>query len=176
MTGRGGTTALFQVSAADVADTSDDWYTPRWIFDAAGLVFDMDVAAPADPARRTCPALRYLSPVDDGLTHQWKGIVWCNPPYSAVRPWAERFAAHPEGLLLVPGVRSFWVNRVLSTADAVTLLGDVEFGRPDGSASTLRSVVILAAKGPSAVSALYRVAAADVLHGAGTVFVRPAAS
>ena len=164
---------LFDVSAADVADTSDDWYTPRWIFDAAGLVFDMDVAAPVDPSRRSCPARRYLTPVEDGLTQPWGGVVWCNPPYSAVRPWAERFAAHPEGLLLAPGVRSFWVNQMLSTVDAVTLLGDVEFGRPDGSTSTLRSVVILAAKGSSAVAALHRVAAADVLHGTGTVFIRP---
>ena len=169
-------TALFDVSPADVADTSDDWYTPRWIFDAAGLVFDMDVAAPVDPSRRTCPARCYLSPVEDGLTRPWEGVVWCNPPYSAVRPWAERFAAHSQGLLLVPGVRSFWVNQVLSTVDAVTLLGDVAFGRPDGSTSTLRSVVILAAKGPLAVAALHRVAAADVLHGAGTVFERPGAS
>jgi hypothetical protein len=25
---------------------SDDYYTPRWVFDALGLRFDLDVAAP----------------------------------------------------------------------------------------------------------------------------------
>ena len=67
-------TALFDVSPADVADTSDDCYTPRWIFDAAGLVFDMDVAAPVDPSRRTCPAAQYLTPVEDGLAQPWTGL------------------------------------------------------------------------------------------------------
>ena len=28
--------------------TSDDCYTPRWVFDAMGLEFDLDVAAPKE--------------------------------------------------------------------------------------------------------------------------------
>lgn len=170
------TATLFPITADDVVTTSDDWYTPRWIFDAAGLVFDVDVAAPIDPAWRTCPAQRYLTPADDGLTCEWDGLVWMNPPYSRVRPWAERFAAHGNGLALVPGVRSFWVNVLLDTCDAICLLGDVRFALPDGRSSTLRSVSILAAAGPQATSALYRVANADVLHGQGMAWtrVRPA--
>ena len=38
--------ALFEVNESDVAITSDDCYTPRWVFDAMGLEFDLDVAAP----------------------------------------------------------------------------------------------------------------------------------
>lgn len=45
---------LFDPNPEAVADTSD--------VRAAGLVFDLDVAAPVDPARRTCPAQRYLTP------------------------------------------------------------------------------------------------------------------
>ena len=40
---------LFPVTAADTALTSDEWYTPRWLFKAAGLVFDVDVCAPVAP-------------------------------------------------------------------------------------------------------------------------------
>src|ERR1700749_419093 len=105
---------LFDVDAADVADTSDDCYTPRWIFDAAGLVFDMDVAAPVDPSRRTCPALRYLTPVDDGLSQPWEGLVWMNPPYSNCMPWVRRFAEHGRGLALLPLIgRSPWRGQLL---------------------------------------------------------------
>lgn len=164
--------ALFDLVADDVAVTSDDWFTPRWIFDAAALTFDMDVAAPVEAAWRTCPARRYLTPLEDGLAHDWDGLVWMNPPYSRVRPWAERFALHGNGLALVPGVRSFWVNTLLATCDAICLLGDVRFTLPDGNTSTLRSVSILAAAGQQAADALHRVAAADVLHGRGMAWVR----
>ena len=49
---------LFTLTDAHVAETTDDWYTPRWVFDAAGIRFDMDVAAPVNPDQRTCPADR----------------------------------------------------------------------------------------------------------------------
>lgn len=66
-------TMLFDVTAADVADTNDDWYTPPWLFEAAGLMFDFDVAAPVDPSRRTCPARAFLTPIEDGLAQEWGG-------------------------------------------------------------------------------------------------------
>ena len=93
---------LFEVGAGGVADTNDDWYTPPWVFDAAGIVFDLDVAAPVDPSRRTCPARSYLTPVEDGLAQPWQGVVWMNPPFSGSRPWVERFAEHRSGLALLP--------------------------------------------------------------------------
>ena len=48
---------------------SDEWYTPAYIFDALGAVFDLDVAAPdrtsapwfVDAARRSDASL-FLSP------------------------------------------------------------------------------------------------------------------
>lgn len=167
-------TLLFDLSAADVAYTSDDCYTPRWIFDAAGLVFDMDVAAPVDPARRTCPARRYLTPVEDGLEQPWDGLVWMNPPYSHCSPWVERFAAHRHGLALLPAVKEvYWLGTLLGCADALTLIG-ADFGRPEGPTKK-PPLLILAACGPVAVDALARVAAADK-YVRGAYHVRPVMS
>jgi hypothetical protein len=165
--------SLFEISADDVADTSDDCYTPRWVFDAAGLVFDIDVAAPVDPARRTCPATRYLTPVEDGLTQPWEGLVWMNPPYSNPSPWTRRFAQHGNGLALVRATkRCGWMGPLLGCADGITLLLDVSFARPDGSLLELMNPLILAACGPVAVGALARVAAADK-YVKGAYHVRP---
>ena len=154
--------ALFEVSASDVADTTDDWYTPPWLFAAAGLVFDMDVAAPVDPARRTCPARVYLTPVEDGLLQPWQGIVWCNPPYSRPGPWVDRFAAHEgSGLILVPASNSAWLGTLVAAADALALV-QCEFGRPDGSKEKPRGMALaLVARGEECVSALARIAAMD---------------
>jgi phage N-6-adenine-methyltransferase len=168
-----GMTALFEVFAADVADTSDDWFTPRWLFDAAGLVFDVDVAAPVDPSRRTCPARAYLTPIEDGLASPWHGIAWCNPPYSNPAPWIERFAVHSTGgMMLVPAASAMWLGRLAACADAIALVR-CEFGRPDGTREKPRGMaLVLAARGDLCVSALARVAAADKYAG-GAYHVRP---
>ena len=167
-------TTLFDVSAANVADTSDDWYTPHWIFEAAGVVFDMDVSAPVDAARRTCPARSYLTPLEDGLTQPWHGVVWMNPPFSGSRPWVERFAEHRSGVALLPTIRRQWFGTLIRCADAVALV-EVDFIRPNGGRGDLPQVSVIAGCGRAAVDAVGRIAAADrYLQGA--YHVRPEAS
>jgi DNA N-6-adenine-methyltransferase (Dam) len=167
-------TALFEVSAADVADTNDDYYTPRWIFEAAGLVFDMDVSAPVDPSRRTCPALRYLTPVEDGLAQPWDGLVWMNPPYSNISPWVDRFAAHGSGLALLPVLkRCLWMGVLLRSADALALIS-AYFGRPDGNPAKPSFPLMLIGCGSAAIEAVGQIAAVDKYIG-GAYHVRPEA-
>lgn len=79
---------------------SDAWYTPPWIFDGLGVTFDLDVAAPAEPLE-WLPARERYTVADDGLNLPWRGLVWCNPPYSAPTAWCRRWAQHPEGFLLI---------------------------------------------------------------------------
>jgi hypothetical protein len=176
---------LFEVGPADVAATNDEWYTPRWIFNAAGLTFDLDVCAPVAPEFRTCPARRYLTVVDDGLTAPWDGLVWMNPPFSNPAPWAYRFIAHSDGLALVPPSNGLWRGELVKSADGIALLavnhsgrrGDYSrlntgFGRPDGSRSAYPVALILAARGMSALTALARIVAADP-YTCGAYHVRP---
>lgn len=82
------------------AANTDDWYTPAWIFEAMDVTFDLDVAAPPGGVP-WIPARRSFSLEDDGLAQEWEGFVWCNPPYSHVRPWATKWANHGDGLLVV---------------------------------------------------------------------------
>ena len=66
--------------------TSDDYYTPKWIFDALGIVFDIDVASPPHGPPNT-PCRKYFTQKDDGLTQNWHGSVFLNPPFSNPNPW-----------------------------------------------------------------------------------------
>lgn len=76
--------------------TSDDWYTPAWIFEGLGLRFDLDVSAPIGGVPWV-PADRHYSESDNGLLQPWSGLVWCNPPYSSPTAWCRKWAEHPGG-------------------------------------------------------------------------------
>jgi hypothetical protein len=164
---------LFDLDAEHVATTTDDWYTPRWVFKAAELTFDMDVAAPVDPDCRTVPARRYVTAAEDGLSVPWEGVVWCNPPYSKATPWVDKWSSHSDGLVLLAARSKIpWRGTVLQSADALALL-TLDFHRPDGSIAQMQWAMILAARGPVCVEALARVAAVDQ-DSRGGYLVRPA--
>jgi hypothetical protein len=56
---------------------SDDWYTPGEIFDALGLVFDVDPCSPGPD--HWVPARQVFTKRDDGLSQPWHGLVFMNP-------------------------------------------------------------------------------------------------
>jgi hypothetical protein len=117
----------------DYVVTSDDYYTPHWVFDRMAITFDLDVCAPPDGVPWV-PAKRFYSVADDGLTSPWEGRVWMNPPYSDVRPWVRRFIDHGNGIMLLPLNKSWWFNDVWAAADGVTVSdmgGEMYFLRPD---------------------------------------------
>ena len=101
--------------------TSDDYYTPAWVFERMGIRFDLDVCSPPG-GPPFVPADRYYTQADDGLACQWYGRVWMNPPFSFPRPWIDRFIEHRHGVALFPHSAGLWVNRLWAAADGwVTL-------------------------------------------------------
>ena len=81
---------------------SKEWYTPKYIFDALDLCFDMDVCSPGKDVVSWIPAERHLTIADDGLTSNWRGTVWCNPPYGMDTPkWMQKLCKHGDGIALV---------------------------------------------------------------------------
>jgi phage N-6-adenine-methyltransferase len=62
----------------------DEWYTPAEVIDAARQVMggiDLDPASNV-VAQKVIKATRYLTKEDDGLSQEWGGHVWLNPPFS----------------------------------------------------------------------------------------------
>lgn len=160
---------LFPLPGDSVKTTSDDCYTPRWLFDAMGLEFDLDVAAPAGGPWHV-PAKRYYTAADDGLTSPWDGLVWCNPPYSGLRPWVDRWAAHPCGVLLATYAPEMYATPVMLGAADVVAFVSVKFALPDGGKIKPRHGTFVAFRGVGTEPA-ERLAAADkwgaVLYGKG---------
>lgn len=62
----------------------NEWYTPKEYIEAAREVLgviDLDPAS-SEIANITVKAKKFYSIDDDGLSKQWEGRVWLNPPYS----------------------------------------------------------------------------------------------
>ena len=77
----------------------DEWLTPRYITDSLGP-FDLDPCSPINRPWDT--AVSYYTQLDDGLTKDWHGRVWCNPPYGTeTKKWLAKLAMHGNGVALV---------------------------------------------------------------------------
>jgi hypothetical protein len=151
--------SLFGLEQAQM--TSDDYYTPSWVFDRLGLVFDIDVCSPPG-GLPYIPARRHFTMADDGLSQPWSGRVWMNPPYSDAEPWVDRFIAHRHGVALLPVVKSFWRLKLWAEADAIGDLADVDrikFMR-NGKPTEIMFPTFFAAFGDECVDALNRVGVA----------------
>lgn len=119
---------------------SDEWYTPKYIFDALGCRFDMDVAAPwVGRNRLHVPTDVFLSetllPLEDV---SWFGFVWMNPPYggrNSLTPWLDKFVKHGNGVALVPDRTSApWFQAAAPLMDAILFVSPkIKFERPDGT-------------------------------------------
>jgi hypothetical protein len=96
--------------------TKDDYYTPKAVFDALALEFDLDVCAPPGGVP-WIPAKRYLTKKEDGLSQPWEGRVWMNPPYSQATAWVRRFIDHGHGVALVGHAKSAWHPELWAKAD-----------------------------------------------------------
>lgn len=112
--------------------TTDDYYTPRWIFDALGLTFDLDVACPPEGPINV-PAARWYTAADDGLAQPWTGRVWMNPPYSNPSPWVARFLEHGNGIALLPYSKSKWLQSLWDSDAAIVYIYTIKFERLDAT-------------------------------------------
>jgi len=135
--------------------TSDDYYTPPFIFEALGVEFDLDVSSPPEGVP-WLPAKRFYTIIDDGLVSPWEGRVWMNPPYSSPRKWIEKFIEHGDGICLVPTSKANWFKQAWDQADGVMCMDPaLKFVRGNSFAQ-IQYLTIMFAMGPKSVAALER--------------------
>lgn len=153
------------------AGKSDEWYTPKYIFDAMGVFFDCDVAHPKGVGIMT-PCQTVIT--ERSLDSDWRGMIWMNPPFggrNGLLPWLEKFFAHGNGVALTPDRTSApWYHYALKRADAMLVIkGRVKFIRPCGAVGANPNTgTTLWASGVRAVHAL----ANAERNNLGTVLVR----
>lgn len=154
---------------------SNEWYTPKYVFDAMEEFFDLDVAAPKEGPRHTpCDTWNY----ENSLSKQWHGFVWMNPPFggrNGLVPWLDAFFSYGNGVALTPDRTSApWWQSASRSADAVLFVnGKIQFEKPDGTLGKSPGTgTTLFAAGARAINALRRAEE----NGLGLVFNRLRAS
>ena len=144
----------------DRGNQNVEWYTPPEIFEGLGVQFDLDPCHPEEPLAWV-PARTTFNIKDDGLSRQWFGKVWMNPPYGKHTPlWMEKMHNHRNGIALVfARTDCKWFHDYVAKADAILFLkGRVRFvdgfGVSGGSGAGSGSMLV--AWGDECVQALER--------------------
>lgn len=99
---------LFPETQLKPAADTDERFTPRALFDPLNqeFRFDLDVCASMESAK----CVEYYTKATNGLKQTWRNSrVWCNPPFSDIRPWVEKAWCSDADLvvMLVPA----WTDR-----------------------------------------------------------------
>jgi phage N-6-adenine-methyltransferase len=142
--------AAYAKAEAEADDDDDDaepvqeWHTPAKYLDLARRVLgaiDLDPASNED-AQHTVQATEYFTKNDDGLTKEWHGRVWLNPPYArkniakfVKKLIEERKAGHVIAAILLTHAcpDTAWFRDAAAVADVVCFTtGRVRFENADG--------------------------------------------
>lgn len=126
-----------KINAGMMSSSSDEWTTPRWLFDRLNEKFQFTLDAAASPANALCEKY-YVWP--DGLC-DWTGErVYANPPYGDIKTWARHFTEQAGKaqliVALVPArVDTAWWQDFIKTADLIHFVrGRLRFGDSKNSA------------------------------------------
>ena len=123
-----------------------DWATPQFLFDGlnAEFRFEVDVCANAENAK----CKRFFSEQDNGLSQDWNGVCWMNPPYGrTIGLWMKKaFESSLNGALvvcLVPArTDTTWWHKYAMRGEIRYLRGRLKFGESENSAPFPSAIVI----------------------------------
>ena len=121
--------------------TDNEWYTPAEYIEAAREVMgsiDLDPAS-NDFANKTVKAGTYYTEETDGLSKEWFGNIWLNPPYqtSLIGRFADKLneSNFNQAIVLVNNAsETQWFQKMAEKATAfVWHLGRIRFEKRDGA-------------------------------------------
>lgn len=145
---------------------TDEWYTPPEIFEALGCSFGLDVSSPGRATVPWIPAGWHYT--NKSLERDWVGFVWMNPPFggrNGLVPWLEKFAAHANGIALVPDRTSapWWQQFVRRMDLTLFVAGKIKFIGQDGQrGKSPAQGTCLWSMGPEGAAGLRRAEAAGL--------------
>lgn len=72
-----------------MSSATPEWATPQAFFDKLNLIYGFELDVCATPENAKC--VRYFTKEQDGLTQEWRGVCWMNPPYGrTIGKWVKK--------------------------------------------------------------------------------------
>lgn len=121
---------------------NSEWYTPADYIELALKVMgsiDLDPAS-SEIANEIVKAEKFYTAEDDGLSQEWSGNIWLNPPYSSelINKFVDKFINSLEKInqaiiLVNNATETEWFNKLVRHSKAVCFpVGRVRFYGADG--------------------------------------------
>ncbi len=126
---------------------TDRWATPQNLFDQLDREFHFTLDVCADSSNHKCE--RYFTVEDDGLSQEWTGRCFMNPPYGrSIGKWVKKaYDSAVKGALVVCLIPArtdtrWWRDYVMSASELRFIVGRVRFGNSDQNAPFPSAVVV----------------------------------
>ncbi|MEM7555211.1 MAG: DNA N-6-adenine-methyltransferase [Cyanobacteria bacterium P01_A01_bin.84] len=114
--------------------SSDCWYTPPHIFELVVQVLGQIDLDPCADDGKHLEAKKHYTIIDDGLTQEWEGKVYMNPPFSHPGLWMKKVQAEmesgrvTEAIALVPAATDTrWLSPILKSQPVCFWTGRIKF-------------------------------------------------
>jgi len=128
-----------------------EWATPQIFFNELDAEWHFDLDVCALPSNAKCQ--RYFTPDEDGLTKEWRGVCWMNPPYGRqIGRWIRKaYESAQQGAVvvcLVPArTDTAWWHDYCAKGEVRFLRGRLRFGNGKGRAPFPSAIVVFRKKG-----------------------------
>lgn len=128
------------------SSATDLWATPQDTFNTLNAEFGFETDVCALPSNAKCA--RFFTPEIDGLTQDWGGVCWMNPPYGrAIGHWMRKaYESSQCGatvVCLVPArTDTAWWHDYAAKGEVRFLRGRLKFGGAKNSAPFPSAIVV----------------------------------
>ena len=129
------------------SSATDDWATPIGFFAALDRVFRFELDVCASDTNHKCA--RYFTAEQNGLSQDWRGTCWMNPPYGrGIGDWVKKAhdSARHHGatvVCLVPArTDTRWWQTYCRDAEVFFVPGRLKFGSAKHNAPFPCAVVV----------------------------------
>lgn len=118
---------------------TDLWATPQYVFDILNKEFNFQLDVCADDSNHKCD--RYFTRETDGLSQEWNGRCWMNPPYGReIGKWVKKaYESAKNGAVVVCLLPArtdtrWWTEYVMKASELRFIAGRLKFGDAKASA------------------------------------------
>lgn len=118
------------IAQAIYSSKTDLWETPQELFDSLNQEFHFDLDVCAIPDNAKCD--EFYTPEQDGLSQQWTGVCWCNPPYGRkIGKWVKKAAESKATVVMLLPARTdtkWFHDYIIPNAEIRFIKGRLKFG------------------------------------------------